>query len=637
MKLLTLNEVAIKLKISKASVKNWEKQGYIKPLHNKMYSPNDVDDLNSKLENGKIVRLHKRANKSQSKSRFIPTEYISNEESLEQITEIVSFIKDNYIKPEQALFLLSVNALVKTGEIEKENLYNALTFADVSYFKRSNVFNELKDWFHKISKGNITRENKYCRFLLESKLPSERDILGIIYQSIIIEGKKSSLGSYYTPAELVDQMIMDNIVDTGKVLDPCCGTGQFLLKLADRIENPNRIWGSDIDSIAVRITRVNLFLFYKDIDFKPNVFNKNSLLDWDEKGFSLIATNPPWGAKIDKNNIKFLQKLYPEVESKESFSYFIAFTLKYLKEGGLYSFVLPESILYVKNHRDIRGALLNKTSLTRIYSGGRMFKKVFSSVIRLDGILSKAVNNSVVDIDTIKDKYCVKQSRFLSNHYHIIDIYCSNRDQRIINSLYSFPHMNLEGKASWALGIVTGNNNLHIKERKDEEGMEPIYRGKDIGPLKLKAPVKFIKFHKESYQQCAPESFFRSKEKLIYKFISGNLVFAYDDSGVLTLNSANLVIPELDEYPVKAIGALFNSKLYQFVYKKKFNALKVLRGDIEKLPIPTLEETKVDKLNNLADSYIKGKIPYTAIDDFVFKIFSIEESDKEYIINFLEN
>jgi hypothetical protein len=57
---------------------------------------------------------------------------------------------------------------------------------------------------------------------------------------------------------------------------------------------------------------------------------------------------------------------------------------------------------------------------------------------------------------------------------------------------------------------------------------------------------------------------------LIYRFISKYLVFAYDDKQKLTLNSANIVIPKTDDYPIKVIAALFNSSLYQFIFQKKF-------------------------------------------------------------------
>lgn len=636
MNLLSIDEVAAHLNISKASVRNWQKQGYLEPIHNNRYSPKDVDKLKEEINRGDINRLSKRANKSSSKARFIPTEYIDCKESVKDIQVIIDFILINNIKPEQALFLLSVNLLADYGDIDRGEMYEALAFDNPSLFKRSEVYNELKVWYESVSTRRITEDNKYCKFLLEVKLPNHRDVLGIIYQSIIREGKKSSLGSYYTPRSLVDSMINDNLVVGGKVLDPCCGTGQFLLKMAESIDNPVNIWGGDIDGIAVRITRINLFLFYSELNFKPNVLHTNTLLEWEEDGFDLVATNPPWGAKISPKIIKALKKIYPEVESKESFSFFIALALRILKKDGAYSFVLPESILYVKNHSDIRAKLLNRSSVKYIYSGGRMFKKVFSSVIRMDGVNAIPKLDSLTKISLPEKTFEVNQDRFRINDNFIMDIGCSNEDQRIIDHAYGIPHYTLKEKASWALGVVTGNNSLHIKPEK-EEFMEPIYKGKDIAPLKLKEPSNFIYFRPEVYQQCANEDFYRAKEKLIYKFISKDLVFAYDNSGSLTINSANILIPEIENYPIKVIGAFLNSSIFQFIYKKKYNALKVLRGDIESLPFPKLKDSQLKDFTFLIESFLRGDSDFSELDDFVFSLFNLSDTAKDHVLGFLSN
>lgn len=622
MNLLTLEEAATVLGISKASIKNWEKHGYLKALHNTMYSPVDVKDLKEKILTGEIKRLGSRANKTSSTNQFIPLEYVNNSVSIDLLEKIVLFVLEYNIKPEQALFLLSVNILIKTGDIEKDRVYEALKFDDSSLFRRKSIYNELKSWFSIIHKGEIRPDNRFCKFLLEVELPDENDFLGIIYQSIMHEGKKSKLGSYYTPTSVVENIVEDNLVE-GKVLDPCCGTGQFLLVMAAKIQDPRKIWGADIDNIAVRITRINLMLHYQSEDFTPNIYNFNSLLDWDEGDFSFIATNPPWGAKFDKKNLLLLKEKYPEIDSSESFSFFLAFALKYLKIGGAYSFVLPESILYVKNHQDIRSHLLNNSSINYIESNGRLFKNVFSSVIRVDGNNSILSGDTEVEIKINETRYHVNQSRFLSNQNKIIDIYCDNGDQEIIDIVYAYPHCFLKNQAIWALGIVTGNNSLHVSSIY-KDGMEPLFRGREIGKMELLAPSSYIHFSSDLYQQCAPVNIYRADEKLIYKFINKDLVFAYDDKKQLTLNSANILIPKIEGFPVKAIGAILNSSLYRFIFRKKFNAIKVLRGDIESLPIPNLKPEQIKILIILVDKYLKGDVEYKDIDNYVLNIFNIE-------------
>lgn len=397
--------------------------------------------------------------------------------------------------------------------------------------------------------------------------------------------------------------------------------------MAEKVEDPQAIWGLDIDPIAVRIARINLFLAFED-DFKPRVFNLNSLLEFDEVDFTFIGTNPPWGAKISSSDLKELRIEYPEIKSKESFSFFLNFALNKLNKDGSYSFVLPESVMFVKNHSDIRSLLLNNSTISKIKSYGRAFKNVFSSVITLEGV--NKIETSKIDIIVDEVSYKIPQNRFLSNHKLIFDIYCTNEDQKIIDKVYSIPYKNLSKGSKWALGIVTGNNSKFLMETVDE-GLEPIFRGREVDKLKLKNPNKYIFFDKESFQQCAPEEIFRANEKLIYKFISNNLCFAYDSNKSLTLNSANILIPSVGSYSVKAVGALLNSKLFNFILWKKVRPLKILRSDIEILPFPTLKDEINLELNSLISSYLKDEIEFEEIDNYIFSIFNLTKEEISHI------
>lgn len=617
---LSLKEASKILKVSTATVKNWEKQGYLNSL-NGLYLSKDVDDLRDKISRGEIDRLKSRANKVGSTNRFIPTEYIDLED-LDDLTDIIEFIVKYNIKPEQALFLLATNIFLNNKEFLDDDLNKILEFKDKSLFKRESLFHELKGWFSKISTKPINPHNKYCKFLIECKIPESTDILGLIYQSIIHEGKKSKLGSYYTPKNIVIDLLSNKSLNYSKVLDPCCGTGQFLLELATRVDDPQSIWGCDIDEIAVQIARINMFIFFRDKDIYPNIYNINSLISLNEEAFSLIATNPPWGAKIPRKDLSIIKKAYPEVKSKESFSFFLNLAIEKLVKGGHYLFVLPTSFLYVKNHSDIRSFLLNRSSIDRIVPYGRAFKKVFSSVITIEGV-----------VDTFKDdisigsnyEYNISQKRFMSNYNSIFNIDTLDEDQIIIDKVYSHQYTTLKDSSQWALGIVTGNNSKYLKD-EFKEGLSPIYRGRDLNGLNLTSATKYIDFNRENFQQCAPDKYYFAPEKLIYKFISNRLSFSYDNNRSLTLNSANILIPEIKGYKTKTVGAILNSSLYNFIFTKLVNPLKILRGDLEILPFPKLDSSLMESL----ESHIEE---FGSADSFLYELFSLDENQIKKVEN----
>ena len=93
--------------------------------------------------------------------------------------------------------------------------------------------------------------------------------------------------------------------------------------------------------------------------------------------------------------------------------------------------------------------------------------------------------------------------------------------------------------------------------------------------------------------------------------------FAYDDKQRLFLNSANILIPKLEEYSIKDVMAFLNSTLFQYIYKMKFNELKVLKGNLLELPFPfilpngKLTDDKIFELYDLTNdeiSYIKNTV-----------------------------
>lgn len=638
---VTTEKVAAMLGISTATVRNWVKCGHLRPVEQSRqndFSVFEIENVKRQIFNGELEKLNKRANKSKAEKTFIPDEYVGNSSGLAVIEEIVNFIHANKIDTQTALLLLAINILQKQDILPK---INATSLVDINLLKISNeqLKIELTDWLKLVETNDLKAD---YGFLINCDIPECRDFLGIVYQSLLLEGNKSKNGSYYTPKHIVDSIIGDYVSGDLKVLDPCCGTGQFLLSFAERINDPSKIYGIDIDPTAVRIARFNILLFYKDKKFSPSIVCKNTLLDVgkydlfsldDEniKDFDVIATNPPWGLHFSKQDLDRLKVTSKGISSFESFSYFLDKSVDLLADKGILSFILPESILNVKTHQDIRKILLEKSKILKISYLDRVFKNVFTPVIRLD--IQKSQASEMVEIIKDEDKYFIEQSRWIKNESNIFDIHVNDQDSAIIAKIYQKPHKTLRGNAEWALGVVTGDNKKYLASEK-RDNYEPIYKGKEVERFILNNPSNFIEFTPEKFQQVAPVEKYRVREKLVYRFISKNLVFAYDDKQSLTLNSANILIPKIKDYPIKVIAAFFNSSLYQFVFQKKFSTIKVLRSHLEQLPLPELDEVTINKIVRLVDKNILQRNCYEELDSFILDIFNLTSSEKAHIANF---
>ena len=546
--------------VSKAAKNNWKRLNL------------DARDIEKKLT--------KRANKRYSKKLFIPKEYSTDVSNLELIANIVDKTEDL----KECIYYLAVNLLTLNG-----------LSTDAKYI--SEVLEEFKP-----------RSDKNAQFYLTLKLPKgEKDFLGCVYQSLLNEGSKNIKGSYYTPQSVLNKIFPENIDFSLTFLDPCCGTGSFLLEAADRVKSPEQIFGCDMDEVACFIAKINLIIKFKNKEFRPNIFNMDFLGKNNLGEFDINATNPPCSA-LSKPDYK---KKYPQIKSDESFSYFITECSKHLNPGGKMIFVLPEAVLNVKVHSDIRKFILDNFQIEKINLFGRVFSKVLTGVVSLSlREKGKTIEDVIIGQNRISQAFFEGNTNY---NFSVLD----NKDVKILNKIYSKPYLTLKDSV-WALGIVTGDNSRLITN--NSKNGEKIYSGKNISKDGISDSVRYIFYDRTNFQQVAPDEVYRAKEKLVYKFVSKKLVFAYDNKQRLFLNSANILIPNIDGYSIKDVMTFLNSTLFQYIYTKKFNELKVLKGNLLDLPFPVkLPDTKLtdDKIFKLYD-LTKDEISY--IKNIVFKL-----------------
>ena len=275
----------------------------------------------------------------------------------------------------------------------------------------------------------------------------DADVLGNIYEQYLghilkktekraklteSKAKRKEEGIYYTPSYIVDYIVRNTVgelvknkkVDVSKIkiLDPACGSGSFLIKTFDVLNeyysrkdgyNQNKldlsgtgttystklsilkdnIFGVDLDKQAVDIAQLNLLLKVAEKKrrlpiLQQNIKNGNSLIDdpnlagdkafkWDEEfadimsngGFDVIVGNPPYVdiKRLDPKIVKYLFSSYTTVENRMNlYSTFVERALNLLKNGGYFGFIIPNSILYNESYQKIRTLLLNQTILTKI-------------------------------------------------------------------------------------------------------------------------------------------------------------------------------------------------------------------------------------------------------------------------------
>lgn len=477
---------------------------------------------------------------------------------------------------------------VKTGYLE------SLTKGQITHKSLSNFMENIAGKKKLNSRTNKLLKNNHNHNELTNKVKTfvqnyNNEEMGIEYENALSNSYKNKEGIYYTPSWIVKDMLNNLSINADyKFLDPCCGSGNFIIEAIRAGVSPENVYGFDVDDNAVYITKERI---RSEFGFETNnikvgdFFEQVPKLLRERKSFDLIFTNPPWGKKLSKTDKEKYAKLFNCGNSLDTTSLFMGASFMILSDSGILGFLVQEAFFNITTFEDIRNKVLNKEIL-RFVDYGKAFKGL---ITRAQSILIKncpAKENAEIKCSYENATFDRTLNSFKNNPKNIFNFWANEFDSQTITRLFKVPHITLANKAKWALGIVTGNNEKYCTD-KQRDGCIPIFIGSDITKSGLKPPSHFISNQFQNFQQVAPLEMYQADEKLIYKFISSNLCFYYDDKQRFILNSANLLIPLSMGISTKQLADLLNSDIINWLFKKLFATHKVLRGDLELLPIHT--------------------------------------------------
>ena len=196
---------------------------------------------------------------------------------------------------------VSIHNWIKDGSLQKTN--NFLTQKDIDDF-RNNFLNskKLSSRANKQYKDlhNHNSLSKEIRKDLKSSMSG--DFISSKYESSLSESYKNKEGIYYTPQYIVEDMMKDIVdVEDKTFLDPCCGSGNFIIEAIKKGISPENVYGFDVDENAVEITkkRIKEISGYESDNIICADFLSQRSKAKSQK-FDYIFTNPPWGKKINK-------------------------------------------------------------------------------------------------------------------------------------------------------------------------------------------------------------------------------------------------------------------------------------------------------------------------------------------------
>lgn len=618
---LSLDQTAKILKISPATVKNWLRAGVLKST-----AMAHVTETKIKIANGSLKRLQKGANKHFSQKVHPHNELLANPGN----AIVLKPLMEKYAKKKkQLLFAVYLRQLVNAGFVKvnkKRFLANARLRTELSHWKINLNSKSFLQTYAEVSQINLN-------------LPD--NLLSFLHQSVSETSSKQDLGAYYTPTSAVKKAL-SSLNIPGTVCDPCCGSGNFLtdafleMKTRGWPSPETSVFGYDCDPLAVLIARANLTLVSDNkIDVMKAVMLQDFVGNPPAADFTYFVTNPPWGSQPASGTARKLQKKFGLKRTKDSFSFFLLTALELLEQNGSGSFILPVSFLNVAAHTEIRRWLLSKSTVSSVKVLDEKFSGVMTKAVLVSLSNVPPVANHEVLITTGAKSCKVPVRQILATETAAFPVYNDNESLNVLREIESSSPATLAGQSIWGLGLVTGNNEKYLFESAGVN-RTPVITGSEV--LRFAQPKARVFCHAgiSDFQQAAPLKVYHAKKKLVYRFIAKELVFTIDTKKLLTLNSANILIPADGPYSCEFLCGLFNSKPAQYYFSKKYSSIKVLRSHLEAFPLPPFNEQIFPQVEasvmKLQRSYDKKSAE--RLDSLIVKAYGLSESSAKAVLSY---
>lgn len=148
------------------------------------------------------------------------------------------------------------------------------------------------------------------------------------------------------------------------ILESCGGDGVFIDKILENTQNV-QISVFELNSSTVAGLK-SKYSMKSCVSIKEtDTLLDKAILECSQR-YDKIIGNPPYGARSDEHKKALLNKLYPDLYTKESYTLFLYACTRCLKENGELCFIVPNTFLSLHRHLSIRKFLLTNTKIKEL-------------------------------------------------------------------------------------------------------------------------------------------------------------------------------------------------------------------------------------------------------------------------------
>ncbi|MFY8186359.1 MAG: Eco57I restriction-modification methylase domain-containing protein [Flavobacterium sp.] len=361
--------------------------------------------------------------------------------------------------------------------------------------------------------------------------------------------------------------------------------------------------------------------------------------------FDVVIGNPPYIQLSKSNNISDDQKKYLKTRYKTSagrlnaFIFFIHNALEKLNSTGQLVYIIPNTILTQEYYSYTREIILKNFHLIEIVNYESM--PFENAVVENVTLFIQARTNDNLDVKITSDN--LKEVKLLKEVNHSDFLFQDNfsfnfKSNDTIDNIFNLGGiLTLGSICNVNQGIaLKGDKSLSLREHNANKKFYKLLDGKNINKNLINWTGIYLDYSLDRIHSCKRKDIFESEEKLFFRRVSENLVFAYDDEQYFALNT--LVVVNLKpgfNFKIKYLLAILNSSLINYVYKNKYKSTKkvfseIQANSVEKLPIRSISETEQYKFVSLTNLILENRKQHldtaeleTKIDIMVYKLYEL--------------
>lgn len=230
---------------------------------------------------------------------------------------------------------------------------------------------------------------------------TDLDVKGEGYEHFLGGVFRGAMGQYFTPRPIVSFMV--NFLEPNInefVIDPACGSGGFLIYTLEEMRKElhakldekdaayrwqdfalKQVFGIEINSQLARVSMMNMIIHEdghtnienSDALDEPETWKRQKIREYFGNKFSLLLTNPPFGASIKEREKRYLVNydLGGRIKKRNQQNteiLFIERCLDFLKPGGRMGIVLPDGILTNSSLQYVRDFITERAQIFGVVS-----------------------------------------------------------------------------------------------------------------------------------------------------------------------------------------------------------------------------------------------------------------------------